>query len=115
MGANKIIKFVNREDQIYRIACLLDKHTSQKMIHTLFKKLRIKFDDTNSNNYMPQDFRYQRGRRVFCRELMEQRLERERHAAEDKGVGYRSDVESTIKTISPGPSIASTLSYSPRG
>ena len=71
MGANKIIKYMNMEDQIYRIACLLDKLISQKMIHTIFKKLRINFDNSNPTNYMPQDFMYQRGVRVFSRELME--------------------------------------------
>ena len=75
---------MNKEDQILRIACLIDKHISQKMIVTLFKKCpQIAYDDKNTENYMHVDYKYQGGKKVFSRQLMQERLEKEQKLLEE--------------------------------
>ena len=99
----------------------MDKLISQKMIKTLLKKIpQIKWDESNPINYMDVDCKYQGGRKVFSRKLMQERLERELMLMneKEKESAYPSarDHESTIRTISISPRASqnSTISNSPR-
>ena len=91
------------------------------MIKTLLKKIpQIKWDENNPINYMDVDQKYQGGRKVFSRKLMQERLEKELMLMneKEKESAYRSDRdhESTIRTISISPRASqnSTISNSPR-
>ena len=62
--ANAIIDFVNMKDELSKIATLLDKYMTTKLLHKLLKSCPfIEFDSFNPLYYMHHDEHYINGKK----------------------------------------------------
>ena len=114
--ANAIIDFVNMKEQLYKIATLLDKYMTPKMLQKLFISCPfIKFDNMNPLYYMHYDEHYVNGKKIKNYALI---AEKERKASmESCGEGSTSAPSPQLRSSSAahqGYSTEGSNSLSPR-